>query len=139
MTKIIPGFSIKIFINGKVFGEVNQASWTVDSAEQEIDGIDSMFAQEIASVRHRAFGSFKGFRIRQSNGLASINARPILAELIASPYISIRIQDRHTGEDLIYFPKAKITSESYSVGAKGMLMADLSFRALAGWQPLDRA
>lgn len=139
MTKIIQGSAVKVFINGKVFGEVQEVSWTIDYAEQETYGIDSVFPQEISVTKVASYGSIKGLRIRQTNGLQSINARPLLEKILSNPYISIRIQDRYTGEDLVFFPKSKVASESWGVQAKGVLSLSFSFRALAGFQPLDRA
>lgn len=138
MTKTIQGFAIKIFINGKVFGEVQEASWTLDYAEQEIYGIDSVFPQEISTAKIATYGNIKGLRLRQTNGLQSINARPLLEKALANPYISIRIQDRLSGEDLLFCPNAKISSEAWNVAAKGILSLSFSFRAMSGLQPLDR-
>lgn len=139
MTKTIQGASVKVFINGKVFGEIQEVSWTIDYAEQEIFGVDSLFPQEIAPTKITTSGSIKGLRVRLTNGLQSIKARPVLSELLASPYISIRIQDRLTGEDLAFFPRAKIGSESSNVPAKGILSLSFQFRAMSALQPLDRS
>lgn len=139
MTKTIQGASVKVFINGKVFGEIQEITWTSDYAEQEIYGVDSLFPQEITPTKVATSGSVRGLRIRQTNGLQSIRARPVLSELLSSPYISIRIQDRLTGEDLAFFPRAKIGSESCTVAAKGVLSLSFQFRALSMLQPLDRS
>lgn len=138
MTKTIQGAAVKVFINGQLWGAVQEISWTLDYSEQELYGIDSPFPQEIHGVKTSAYGSIKGLRIRQSNGLQGIQARPVIHEVLSSPYISIRVQDRFSGEDLVFFPRAKVASETHSVPAKGILSVSFQFRAMAGWQPMDR-
>lgn len=138
MTHTIQGSAVKIFINGKVWGAAQEVSWTTDYAEKELYGIDNPFPQEIYGAKVATYGSIKGLRTRQSGGTQGVGLRPILQEFASSPYVSIRIQDRYSGEDLVYMPKAKVSSEALSVGTKGILVLNIQFRAMAGWQPQDR-
>lgn len=136
---IIPGSHVKVFINGSLFPEAQEVAWTIDRQEQETYGIDSMFPQEIAPIRSVTYGSIRGLRLKQSNGLQARSITPDIGSLLASPYVSIRIQDRITGEDIIFLPKSKISSEQYGVAAKtGFITMNLSFRSIQGLQPLDR-
>jgi hypothetical protein len=56
-----------------------------------------------------------------------------------APYISIRISDRKTGEDILFVPYARVTNERTSINAKGIMQTSFSFTGLQGQQPLDRS
>ena len=55
-----------------------------------------------------------------------------------APYISIRVSDRRTGEDIIFIPYAKVKNEKLSVSAKGNAKVSFGFTGLQPQQPLDR-
>lgn len=134
----LPGANVRIFLNGNVYNEAQQCSWTIDYGENEIYGIDSAFPQEIGSTRYRVAGSVTGVRIKNSGGLQSYNARPRVEDLVRAEYITIRIQDRQSGEDLLYLPNAKIGKQNYQTSAKGIVRLSFDFSALVGFEPLDR-
>lgn len=136
--RTISGAHIKIYINGAVYNESQQLDYNIDYGEEPIYGIDSVFPQEIKITRVSISGSISGLRTADSNGLQSINARPGVRGSIFAPYISIRIVDRRTGEDIMFIPYAKIINEKTSVSAKGIMKTSFSFTGLQPMQPLDR-
>lgn len=138
MGRVLSGHHVKVFINGKVYGPSQEFRYIFDHQEMEIEGIDSMFPQEIAPIKQRVSGSVSGIRIKNSAGLQGVNARTDVFNLLASPYISIRIQDRTTGEDIVFIPQAKISDEEFSVPTKGMARLSFKFKGIAGYQPSDR-
>lgn len=137
--KVIAGANIKVYINGKVYSEVQQLSWTIDYGEEEIYGIDSIFPQEIKTTRISVSGSLSGVRVENSNGLQGQSIRHGIRDSLFAPYISIRIFDRKSGEDVLFIPSAKVTSENTSVSAKGIMKTNFSFKGLQALQPLDRS
>lgn len=136
--RIISGAHLKLYINGEVFSEVQQVSYTIDYGEEPIYGIDSVFPQEIKITRISVQGSVSGVRIANSNGLQGYNARPGIRDSIFAPYISIRLYDRRTGEDIVFIPNAKVTNEKLDVSAKGNVRVSFNFVGLQPQQPLDR-
>lgn len=137
--RTIAGSHIKLYINGKVYSEVQQLDYNVDYGEEPIYGIDSLFPQEIKVSRISVTGSVSGIRVKNSNGLAGYAARHGIRDSMFAPYISIRIFDRTTGEDIMFIPNAKITSEKLSVATKGSVKVSFNFSGLQAQQPLDRA
>src|SRR5574338_482985 len=109
---ILVGAHIKLYINNKLYKEVQTVAFAVDYGESEIYGIDAPYPQEIAPGKVMVSGSVQGLRVRYSGGIQAANARPLFTDFAASPYISIRIQDRSTGEDILFIPNAKISRES---------------------------
>jgi hypothetical protein len=136
---ILTGPCVKLFINNKLYKEVQQVSYSIDYGEYEIFGIDSSFPQEIAPGRSMVRGSITGIRIKYSGGIQAYDARPLIRNLIAAPYISIRLNDRASGEDVLFVQNAKITNQKVSIGAKGTVKLSFDFSGLIAYEPLDRA
>jgi hypothetical protein len=136
--RTISGAQIKIYINGIVYDEAQQLDYTIDYGEEPIYGIDSFFPQEIKITRISVQGTISGLRVKDSNGLQGYSIRPGVRDSVFAPYISIRIADRETGEDILFIPNAKVTNERSSVSAKGVMKTTFSFTGLQPQQPLDR-
>lgn len=136
--RTIAGAHIKVYINGVVYNESQELNYTIDYGEEPIYGIDSVFPQEIKVSRVSIQGTLSGLRVANSNGLQGYDMRPKIMESIFAPYISIRVTDRRTGEDIMFVPYARITNEKTMVNAKGVMKTTFSFTGLQGQQPLDR-
>lgn len=136
--KTLSGAHIKIYINGVVFNEAQSLSYMIDYGEEPIYGIDSIFPQEIKTTRISTTGTITGLRIKSSNGLHGYNLRPKITDSIFAPYISIRIVDRQTEEDIMFIPYARVTNEKLDVSAKGVAKVTFNFTGLQGQQTLDR-
>jgi len=134
----IAGAHIKLYINGKVYHEVQQLDYTIDYGEEPIYGIDSVFPQEVKITRISVQGTISGVRTGNSNGTQGVGARSGIRDSVYSPYISIRISDRKTGEDILFIPYARVSNEKNSVSAKGVMKTSFSFSGLQAMQPLDR-
>jgi hypothetical protein len=135
---VLSGALVKIYINNRVYNEAQSVSYTLDYGETEVYGIDTPFPQEIHSTRAMVAGSISGIRIRNSGGIQSFNARPRITDIVKAEYISIRIQDRSTGEDLLFVPNAKISKQSLQAQAKGVVRLSFDFKGLVGFEPSDR-
>lgn len=136
---VLTGAQIKLFINNKVYKEVQSVTLEIDYGETEIYGIDSIWPQEIATTRASVRGSVSGIRVRYSGGLQASNIRPLFTDMAASPYISIRIQDRSTGEDIAFLANAKVTRERHSAATKGSYKLSFDFVGMIPYMALDRA
>ncbi len=136
---ILVGAHIKIYINNQVYKTVQTVSLVIDYGEEEIYGIDAAHAQEIAPRRLSIRGNVNGLRVKNSGGLQAANIRPLFKDLMASPYISIRIQDRSTGEDILYIPQAKVSQESHTMATKSTYKVNFNFVGQVPYMALDRA
>lgn len=133
------GADIKVYINNKSYNVAQSVSFDVDYGEAAIYGIDSPWPQEVAGGRASVRGSIKGLRMKYSGGLQGSNIRPLFMDLAASPYISIRIQDRQTGEDIALIERAKVSKESHFAGVKGSYKLSFDFEGQIILFALDRA
>ena len=135
----ISGAQIIIYLNEKKFNTSQSITFSVDTGETYIYGIDSLIAQEIVSTKLSVTGNINGLRLRNSGGIQALNGKSLLVDLMSSPYISLRVQDRITKEDIIFIPRCKISNESHSVSAKGIYKVNFSFMGLIPLFALDRA
>lgn len=138
VSKVISGALLKVFINEVLYAEVNSVSYTIDYGTTQIYGIDSPFAQEIAPTRYSVSGSISGLRLKLSGGLQGYAAVFRYDDLLSSPYVSIRLQERSQQEDILYIPNAMVGSQSLQAGAKGTALLSFNFTGLIGLEPLDR-
>lgn len=136
---VLTGANIKLYINNKVYPIVQSVAFTVDYGETEIYGIDSPYPQEIGSNKIVVRGQVSGLRLKLSGGLQGVNMRPLFFDSAASPYISIRIQDRATSEDIIFIPNCKITMESHTIATKQTYKLNFNFVGQVPYFALDRA
>lgn len=135
----LSGALVKIYINSKVYNEAQSVEYSIDYGETEIYGVDSPFPQEIAPTRTMVSGSIRGIRIRNSGGLQSYNARSSINDILRSQYISIRIQDRSSGEDILFIPNAKIVRQSLQTNIKSVSVLSFQFKGLVPFESLDRS
>jgi hypothetical protein len=136
---VLTGAHIKMYINNKVYKVAQSVSIDIDYGETEIRGIDAPYAQEIASNIISVKGKVNGLRLKMSGGIQAHNLRPLFTDSAAAPYISIRIQDRQSGEDIIFIPQAKVVRESHQVGTKQTYKLNFEFTGIVPLMALDRA
>jgi len=134
----ISGSQVLIYLNEKKFVTSQSLNFSVDYGETPIFGIDSPWAQEIATTKVNVTGSIQGLRLRNSGGIQAITARSLIVDIISSPYISIRITDRITKEDIVFIPRCKVGNETHTVVNKGVYKINLSFIGLIPLFALDR-
>lgn len=137
-TQTLIGALVKLYINNKPYGPSQTVSYVVDYGQTGIYGIDSMFIQEIAPTRAVITGNVSGLRLKASGGLEALGISPTLDRILEFPYISIRIQDRQSKEDIIFIPNAQITNQQFSASAKGVVKVSFSFLGVAALSTSDR-
>jgi hypothetical protein len=136
---VLNGALVRIYINDREYGTAQQIQYTIEYGESSIYGIDSGWPQEISSSRCAVAGSISGLRMQGSLGPQGFQATSLYRDIQSAPYISIRISDRVSGEDILTIPYAKIKAESTTIGIKNTVKTSLSFEGLMPIQPLDKA
>ena len=134
---ILTGANIVLWVNNTQYKIVQSLSFTVDYGETEIYGIDAPYAQEIAPTRVSVTGSVQGIKL--SGGLQGANLRPGFTNIAAGNYISIRIQDRQSGEDILFIPNAKVVRESHAIVTKSTYKLSFEFKGQIPLFALDRS
>ena len=136
---ILTGPNIQVYINNKLYKQIQGISFTIDYGETEIYGIDSPYAQEIAGNKITVKGQVVGMRVKNSGGLQAVSMRPLFTDSAASPYVSFRVHDRVTSEDIIFIPNCKITNESHQIQTKQSYKLNFNFTGQIPLMALDRS
>jgi len=139
MQSILSGANILLYVNNRVVNYVQNISLSIDYGESPIFGIDALYPQEIAPTRITVSGTVSGVRTKNSGGVQAMEGRPLFTDASASPYISIRITDRSTNEDIIFIAEAKITNEKHGIAVKGAYKLSWDFVGQIPLMSLDRA
>lgn len=137
---VISGALCRLYVNNKIYSVAQSVTLDVDTGEYAIFGINSPYAQELAGGGQiNIRGSVKGIRVKQSGGLQGSNARPLFSDAASSSYVSLRLEDRSTGETIWSIPKAKIVKINESVAIKGTYKVNFDFIGQILFWPLDLA
>ena len=134
---VIKGAECRLYVGGKLYAEVQTIQYTIDYGEEEIHGIDSQFAQEIAPTKLSVNGQVTGIRVKFTGGLQGYSLRTKINEILHGPYVSLRIQDRQTEQDIFWLPQMKVTSETFTVSAKGVVNINFKFKGIVPYGELD--
>jgi hypothetical protein len=65
--------------------------------------------------------------------------RPLALNILTSPYISLRIVDRLSQEDIIYIPQCKVTKEKHTAATKQKYSLSFDFVGIVPLMALDRS
>lgn len=136
---IMTGAQVKVYINGKLWKECQSVNYTIDYGQESIFGVDSWAPQEISPGRVTVQGSLSGIYINASGGLQGNDITPRITQILYQPYISLRLKDRKVDKDIFFCPQIVITSESTTVGAKGTVKVNFSFRGIIPYSAIDLA
>ena len=134
---VIAGAKCRIFINNICYSVSQSVSVEVDNGTYSIYGINAPYAQEVGSGQVSIRGSIRGIRTRSSGGLQGINAIPLFSNIASGNYVSIRLEDRQSGETLWSCPKCRVSKISETVQTKGLYFISFDFIAQMIYYPLD--
>lgn len=128
----------RLYVNNVIYPVTQNISVSVDTGEYSIYGINSPYPQEIAGGGQNVVrGSAGILRTKNSGGVQAVNLRPLFSDVAASNYVSLRLEDRSTGETLWSIPKAKISNVKESVATKGTYHITFDFIGQILFWPLD--
>lgn len=135
---IVSSALCRLYINNKIYPVTQSVSISHDTGEYAIYGINSPYPQEIAGGgQDMVKGNATLVRTRNSGGVQAVNLRPLFSDIAASNYVSLRLEDRSTGETLWSVPKAKITNVKETAQAKGIYHITFDFVGQIMFWPLD--
>ena len=140
------GANLKLVINNQVVGLVSGFSYSLDYGRKSLRGIDDPFAQEIVSGQQTLRGTVNCIRIKgnsleqrgivrnqmQGGSTTDVNEvkNPVSTDLLAEAYLSIALIDRTSGEVVFQADRALVTSQNWSVGARGIMQGSFDFEAV---------
>lgn len=136
---IVTGALCRLYVNNKVFSVTQSVSVEIDTGTISTYGINSPYPQEIAqgAGQNSVKGSVKGVRVKNSGGLQGSGLLPLFSDLSSGNYVSLRLEDRSTGETIWSVPKSMVSNVSESVQTRGIYLVSFSFIGQILFWPLD--
>jgi len=135
---IVTAALCRLYVNNVIYPVTQNVSVNVDTGEYSIYGINSPYPQEIAGGgQNMVKGSATVVRTKNSGGVQGVNLRPLFSDLAASNYVSLRLEDRSTGETIWSIPKAKISNIKETVATKGIYHISFDFTGQILFWSLD--
>jgi hypothetical protein len=128
----------RLYVNNRIYAVTQDVTVTQDIGSYAIYGINSPYAQEIATGGQTVIrGSASVIRTKNSGGLQATGAVQLFSNLGATNYASLRLEDRSTGETLWSIPKAQISNIRETVSKKGLYNISFDFIGQILYYPLD--
>jgi len=138
MQVVLRAGDIKLFIGGNLCKGITAVNYSIDYGEQEIYGIDSAFPQEIASTKVVVRGTVSGTFVRDGKGLQGMGIKGRNKDILTNPYVSLRIQERLSGKDMLWVPEVKISNERVQAAAKDLVRFSFEFKGIIPFQDMDK-
>jgi len=130
--KYTSGARCVIRVNNRIVGFAFQASWRINTVQEEIFTIDDYLPYELAPQRISVEGTLGMWHIPGQGASAEYTQSNVLS-FMTHRYISIEIRDSATNDLLFQTSKAAITSRIEDVKTDELNRITLSFKAI-GWQ-----
>jgi hypothetical protein len=131
MNRIVSGASVIMYVNGRPFANVIDFKWRHMTPGEEIGGLDSMEAFEIAPTTSRISGTLNLYRLMGDGGLEGAGIVPTAEWLPRGKYFSLALVERLT--DTVIFSAQHCHSEDqgWDVQTRKFVMGSMSFKALS--------
>lgn len=130
ISKIAHGARLILYINGKALGIATSFDFSSETSRKEIRGIDVAHPQEIGATTTSVSGSIGVLRLILDMGAQGYNLVTPQTDANKEKYISILLVDRALDTTVFQCDFAQITSERWSVAAKGVMTGSLSFTGI---------
>lgn len=136
---VLTGAQCKVYFGGKLVNSLQSINYSINYGKEAIYGIDSAFPQEISTGKVSVTGGGSIVYVQAAGGLQGKDMIGMIQEVLYTPYISLRIQDRKNKIDLFFCPQVQVSQESLSVSAKGKVMITFSFIGIIPYGANDLA
>lgn len=131
----LTGARAKLYINEKLIGLATDCSWSLPYGMEPVHTLGRYEPQEIVPVSQEAIEvSMNGMRVVNNGPHQGFDGNvdtaklvPVLKDLLNNKDITIRIEDRQTGEEIMRVAQCRSRGYSSQVGAKGMVTYSMNF------------
>lgn len=135
--KLQSGSRIFVYINGNPLGLLTDFSFSSETPDVEIRGIDVAFPIELASGTTSVSGTIGLLKLINDSGAQSYGLASSQIDSSKQKYVSLTLIDR--GFDTVIFQcdYAKITNESWRIATKTLMEGTLTFKGIVWGNSYD--
>lgn len=127
---LVSAATLIVYINGERFGRITSFQHSAVTPHKELRGIDEVEAVELVPTTHAVRGTMGILRTKADGGLEGIGVTARPPQLARERYFSVSIIERSTDTVVFSADRCKVEDQNWSVSAKGLMMGQVSFRAL---------
>jgi len=134
---VLKGAEVKLLIGGKTYPPCKEVTYKINYGEEATYGIDSAFPQEISTTRVSVEGAVSGIKIKSVGGLQGYDIKTRIQDILHAPYITMSLKNRSTDKTILWLPQTKVTEETISIRARGVVVVSFRFKAIIPYNELD--
>lgn len=129
---IFSGARAIIKINEQLTVYALSVQWNVTTEYKPIQGIDNPLPEELAPSNIAVDVSCSTLRVPKYSA-SVLGIQPTITNFMTQGYCSITIQDRATGETILYVPRAMMVRRSGAVSTRQLSGETWIFRGIGYW------
>lgn len=126
----VVGPNVIVYINGRVYGQVEAFEWDSATPKKPIYGIDSCDPFELAPTTTACRATLSAIRTHGDGGFQGAGIVAQFADISREKYFTFVIIDRVTKTTLFEAALCSSTSEKWRVAAKAIMKGTLSFEGI---------
>ena len=127
----VTGAHAALYINGRPFGRVTDFQWNYSTPKRELRGIDVVEPVELAVTSGSISCTFSLLRRIADGGAEGAGMAALMENLPREKYFTVMLLERTTDTVLFRADFASVTSQSWSVPARGRVTGSISFSCLS--------
>lgn len=135
---LLVGAKVRLYVNGKPYGRVQDFRWSVESPKEEKRGIDSQEPFELAPTTVSVNGNLNVLRISGDGGAEGAGFTVQYPDLSRERYFSLVLVESNTDLVLFQARRCSLLSQSWGVPSRGIVTGSLSFRAIEWVNEIQR-
>jgi hypothetical protein len=130
--KIFSGARAILTINGNLIVYALSVNWSISTEYKPIQGVDTVLPDELAPGSMSVTVTCSMLRVPGSSA-SVMGIEPTIANFLTQGYSSIQIQDRGTGQVILYVPRAMLVKRTGAVAARQLSSEQWTFVGLGFW------
>lgn len=127
---ILGGAKVILYINGLPYAAVTAFKWDSATPKKAIYGIDSADPYELAPTQNRITGMLMLLRIIGDGGAEGAGMVAQFPDVTLEKYFTLALVERSSDTQIFRADSCSVTSQSWDVPARGLVMGTLNFEAL---------
>ena len=138
-TAVVVSAGVKLYLNGKPYGNVTEFSWTSATPRRAIYGLDVTEPCELAPTTTRVAGNVEVIRTVGDGGAEGAGITATYPDLSAEKYFTLQLIERKSDTVIFEARYCSLVSQSWQAPLKGVVSGSLDFEALEWNNELRRS
>jgi hypothetical protein len=130
LNRVMRGADLKLYVNGRFFGNVTGISFVITSNHREAMGLDSNIPFELMPTTYTITGNMSLYRLHGDGGLEGQGLMAPSQLIPQEKYVSMTLVDRTTDKLVFRADQCKFLNQSWQAQVKSLVTGSASFKAI---------